>query len=105
MFSTGKPFTSIDYVNQTKDPQTGEVLYLPVEGRINNKRFPNYSRLDIRIEKKFEWLGLEFDSYLEIINVFNSKNVYDYQYNQDYSDRETTYQLPLIPVLGLSTDF
>jgi len=105
LFSTGKPFTSIDYVNQTVDPYTGEVLYFPVEGKFNNKRFPNYSCLDIRIEKKFKWLGLEFDSYLEIINVFNSKNVYDYQYNQDYSDRKTTYQLPLIPVLGLATDF
>jgi hypothetical protein len=105
MFSTGKPYTSIDDVHQITDTQTGGIIYLPIEVNINNKRFPNYSRIDIRIEKKFNWLGLEFDSYLEIINLFNSKNVYDYQYNQDYSDRQATYQLPLLPVLGLSTKF
>ena len=105
LFSSGKPFTSIDYVQEFTDPQTGDIIYYPIEGSINNKRFPNYSRLDIRIEKHFKWFGLEFDSYLEIINVFNSKNVYDYQYNENYSKRESTYQLPLLPVLGISTKF
>jgi len=105
LFSTGKPFTSIDYVQEFTDPQSGDIIYYPIEGSVNNKRFPNYSRLDIRIEKQFNWFGLEFDSYIEVINVFNSKNVFDYQYNRDYSKRDPTYQLPLIPVLGLSTDF
>jgi carboxypeptidase-like protein/TonB-dependent receptor-like protein len=105
LFSSGKPYTSIAYVQEFTDPQSGDIIYYPIEGPINNKRFPNYSRLDIRIEKHFTLLGIEFDSYLEIINVFNSKNVYDYQYNQNYSDRETTHQLPRLPVLGISAIF
>ena len=105
LFSSGKPFTSIDYVQKFTDPQTGDIIYYPIEGSINNKRFPNYSRLDLRIEKHFNLLGIDFDSYLEIINVFNSKNVFDYQYNKDYSKRETTYQLPLLPIFGISTTF
>jgi len=105
LFSTGKPFTSIDNVQEFTDPQTGDIIYYPIEGLINNKRFPNYNRLDIRIEKHFSWLGLEFDSYIEVINVFNSKNVFDYQYNSDYSKRDPTYQLPRLPVLGIFAKF
>lgn len=105
LYNTGKPFTAIDRTENIVDPNTGDQITIPIEGPISGERFPGYSRVDLRIEKKFTWLGLKFDSYLEIINIFNTENVFDYQYNKDYSKRQASYQLPRLPVLGLNLNF
>jgi hypothetical protein len=39
--------------------------------------------------------------YLEILNVYNSKNVTGYDYSADYTSRKEIKQLPFLPYAGV----
>lgn len=100
LFNSGKPYTPIERVEYLPGPSGGGIIIYPVEGAVNSERFPVYSRVDLRVEKNLELFGNPLQLYLEVINVLNRKNVYDYNYNRDYSEIKATYQLPVLPVLG-----
>lgn len=100
LFNSGKPYTPVERVEHLPDSASGGVIIYPVEGPINSERFPVYSRVDLRVERNFRLIGNPLQVYLEVINLLNRKNVYDYNYNRDYSEIKATYQLPFLPVLG-----
>lgn len=103
-FNTGKPYTPIAEVIYLPD-STGTIIPLPVEGAENSARFPAYSRIDLRIDRQLRIWGNPGEIYLEVINLFNRNNVYDYNYNSDYSEVKAINQLPRLPVLGLKVLF
>lgn len=64
-------------------------------------RLPDYRRMDISISRK---MGLPFGSavvYANANNLFNSKNVRDYNYNEDYSQRFAEYLNRRVVFFGL----
>jgi outer membrane cobalamin receptor len=96
-YHTGQPYT----------PVVGTSLYpdgrvRPVYGSINSVRVPDYHRLDLRADAKFT---KNFTAYAEIINAYFRKNVAGYSYSPDYKTRETIYQLPTLPSVGLQYSF
>jgi len=98
---SGRPYTPLDsiiYIAETTS-------YFPIEGPINSKRLPSYQRLDIRADYWFKWGRVPFSIYLEILNIYNHKNIYDYIWNEDYSQRSDSYQFPLLPTFGVSVKF
>ncbi len=105
LFHTGKPYTAIRGVQYLPDSLTGGVIAVPVEGPVNGERFPAYSRIDLRVDKKFNLFGKSCEGYLEVINLLNRKNVYDYHYNRDYSARKAIRQLPILPFMGMKFYF
>ena len=101
-YNSGSPYT----------PIVGSVLrsgstdqYLPVYGKINSERLPGYHRLDLRLGRDYLFNKWKLNTYMELINAYNQKNVQDYRYNNDYSAREPVYQLPLIISFGIQADF
>jgi hypothetical protein len=106
MVHSGRPYTPVLGAEAVVDSATGEITgYVPLEGPINSKRFPGYQRLDVRLDRFFEFDGWDMNVYLEILNVYNHKNVYDYSYTEDYARRISTYQFPLLPSVGLKVSF
>ncbi len=103
-FNTGKPYTPIEQVIYLPD-STGNAIPLPLEGAVNSARFPAYSRIDFRIDRQLRIWGNPAEIYLEVINLLNRNNVYDYNYNSDYSEVKAINQLPRLPVLGLKVMF
>ncbi|UCE07909.1 MAG: TonB-dependent receptor plug domain-containing protein, partial [bacterium] len=98
---SGRPYTPLDsviYISETNG-------YLPIEGSINSQRLPSYQRLDIRVDYWFRWGAIPFSLYFEVLNVYNHKNIYDYIWNKDYSQRDVSYQFPLLPTFGMSVKF
>ncbi|RPI14136.1 MAG: TonB-dependent receptor [Ignavibacteriae bacterium] len=79
--STGKPYT----------PVTGSMfdssqsLYIPFYGETNSGRFPTYHRMDVNAQYMFSLFGKFAIAVFQVSNVFNSKNLYGYTYNFDYS--------------------
>lgn len=73
-----------------------------------NSRRPDYHRLDMRISYYTTFWKLNWLFYLDVINVYNRKNVVGYDYyidsNLELKMRET-YQLPIFPTLGVSLRF
>lgn len=77
--------------------------------------FPDYQRLDIRLNYEHRRGSRAFTMYLDVTNVYNHHNIYDQTWEirrllDLHSDRRqvkmrTLYMLPLIPSFGLSAQF
>jgi outer membrane receptor for ferrienterochelin and colicin len=102
-FASGFPWTPIVKDNQG-NPQfdeSGEII----KEKLNSDRYPYYQRWDIRItmaRKIFDKTDLLF--YIEIINVLNRKNVYQYYWSEDYRTLFTSYMLPRMPFFGVKLE-
>ena len=78
----------------------------------NSRRFgsrrPIYHRLDVRLTADADFWGLDWDFYLDIINIYNRTNVinYDYYITDDLKlGREATSMFPIIPTIGFIVKF
>lgn len=100
--STGRPYT----------PVSGSIydstynVYQPIYGEINSGRFPTYQRLDINLQYIFSLFGRFAVAVFQINNLLDNKNLYDYTYNTNYSERReiiTTNKRQMY--LGLGVQF
>jgi hypothetical protein len=71
---------------------------------MNAVRYPDYRRLDIRWISRFYMQNWNFNVYIALMNLFNTKNVFYYEYRSD-STRETVYQFTFFPVGGIEIEF
>lgn len=81
--STGKPYTPV--IGSTFDQSQN--VYKPVYAEINSGRFPTYTRLDMNAQYIFALFGRFAVAVIAVNNILNQKNIYDYTYNFDYSQR------------------
>ena len=106
---SGKPYTPI---KDWEKNYAGTLVqyWSPVQGDINSERFPLYHKLDVRIERKWD-LGKRVDlaAFLEIYNVYNQANVFNYWFAEeegiDRPTQKTIYDLPILPYLGVKASF
>lgn len=103
-YSTGLPYTPVVDANLAIDGSNG-FYYEPVFGATNSARLPYYSRLDVRASRNWTLAGAEIGAYIEALNALYRRNVLDISYSDDYSSENPTYQLPIIPLIGLSMRF
>lgn len=84
-----------------------------VKSTWNERRYPDYSRVDVRLSYRSRWKSSRVMVYLDFINLFNQQNIYERMYytldteNNDGSvtksfHNATIYTMPFIPSLGLS---
>lgn len=87
----------------------GEVIYdIDYGDNSLNKRKPPYHRLDIRLTALADFWNANWTFYLDVINVYNRKNVVGYNYfvTPDLTlGREANNMFPIIPTLGFSVRF
>jgi outer membrane receptor for ferrienterochelin and colicin len=100
-YHTGNPYTPF-YVSTTQRP---DETYLPNPGEVNSRRLPAYHRLDLRADRHVVYNTWKLNAYLEVINAYNHKNVAGFDYSADYSEYTRTYQLPLVPFIGVEMEF
>ena len=82
--STGKPYTPVigsEYV-------TSQDVYKPIFGEVNSSRYPAYSRIDMNAQYIFSLFGKFAVAVLAVNNILNTKNIYEYTYNFNYSERK-----------------
>ncbi len=105
-YRTGNPYTPIEGAERVPDPRlNGKYIYLPMYGETNSERLPPYHRLDLRVSKVFQFKSWGLGIFLELLNTYNRKNLLDYQYEEDYSEKNEINQLPFIPYLGITAEF
>jgi len=85
--STGKPYTPVIASEFVKLQEA----YRPIYAEINSGRFPTYTTLDMNAQYIFSLFGKFAVGVIAVNNVFNKKNLYNYTYNVDYSQRIETY--------------
>ena len=101
-FASGNPYTPII------GSYNKNALYYIIEGDKNSARYPDYHKLDFRIDKKFLFGSYTLTAYLDLWNVYNRSNVISYSYKADTNGAVTeTARLDfgLLPILGLTAQF
>ena len=93
------------------NPLTNQVLFNLDYGDDDNRfsdRRPAYHRLDIRLSAFARFWSAEWTFYLDVINVYNRKNVLNYDYNLNSNlqiVRRTTGMFPILPTFGINARF
>lgn len=126
-YGSGFPWTDpvgiTPRVTMREDPVTGDLqpelektwkgLDLQVDrggiNNINQGRLPDYHRLDVRATTYPEWFGLNWSVYLDVINIYNRRNIISRSWlvdstTGDLVERETS-MLPILPTLGFSVSW
>ena len=104
-YRTGNPYTPVEGATLDTDPRNGESIYLPIYAETNSGRLPPYHRLDVKLSKAFQFKRWEMSFFLELLNAYNRQNLLDFSYNDDYTEKDEIYQFPIIPYLGITTEF
>jgi outer membrane receptor for ferrienterochelin and colicin len=73
--------------------------------RINDIRFPTYTKLNLRGERRFFFKKSNLVFYLDIWNVLNNKVIYEYEWDSIAKDVVERTHLPLMPIFGLKFEF
>lgn len=93
------------------NPFTNQVIFNLNYGDDANRfsdRKPAYHRLDLRLTAYAEFWNAKWSFYLDVINVYNRKNVIGYNYilKDDLTiQRRTTGMIPILPTLGVTARF
>ncbi|MFA6456665.1 MAG: TonB-dependent receptor, partial [Bacteroidota bacterium] len=101
-FASGNPYTPVVGV-----AKKGGVFYL-VDGPVNSARYPDYHKLDIRVDKQFVLYGWALTAYIDLWNVYNRENVMSYSYKANADGTITTNIKPdfgITPIAGISAKF
>ena len=102
-YASGFPWTPIvkDGQGNPVFDEEGEI----VTGKTNSLRYPHYERLDIRLtyaRKIFDSANFLF--YIEVINILNRENIYQYYWSDDYRTLFKSYMLPRMPFFGIKLE-
>jgi len=99
-YTTGRPYTPFDIAASTYYGRG-----ISDFDDFNGARYKDYNRLDLRVDKKWNFKHLSIVTYFELQNVFNTQNVYNYFWNEYKNVRGTIYQWAFLPVGGFSIQF
>jgi hypothetical protein len=106
-YQTGGPYTPNDFT-LFKQQRLGGLIWSQgaweASNRINSERYPDYSRVDIQWISRFYMQNWNINVYIALMNLFNTKNVFYYEYRSD-GTRETVYQFAFFPVGGVEIEF
>ena len=94
----GKPYTEMTY-----HPELRRWL-LAEDAEINSERFDPYQRFDIHISHRWYESKINILCYWEIDNVFNNKNMWQYNYLED-GTTEKVFQWGRMIIGGLMVEF
>jgi hypothetical protein len=99
-YTTGRPYTPFDIQASTISRRGVYQV-----DKFNEARYKDYNRLDIRVDKKWNFKKVSIVSYIELQNVFNVTNVYQTFWNEYKNEEGTIYQWAFLPVGGFSVQF
>lgn len=101
-YNSGEPYTPYPDRIYMADV----AFYVPVPGELNSRRRPAAHRLDARLEYSYPFPTWIVRAYLEVLNVYASKNVAGFIDNYDYTRQEPLSILPYpVPAFGLRAEF
>ena len=74
------------------------------ERQVSMASLPSYHRLDVGVRKIWHRKGWQISGFLEILNVYNRKNIIKL-YNPAGDDVQEARQFPIVPYIGLTIEF
>lgn len=106
----GIPETPVVATRASNNPdEVPQVIYdVDFDNQKLNARKPAYHRLDVRANFLTNFWGFDWVFYLDIINVYNNKNLISYSYFIEDNltlGKRANYMFPIIPTFGFSVRF
>lgn len=98
-FASGNPYTPVLAVTSKNG-----FFYL-VDGAMNSARYPDYHKLDIRVDKQFILAGWSLTAYIDLWNVYNRENIISYSFKADASGnivKNPRYDFGITPIAGIT---
>ena len=80
-------------------------VYVPLFGETNSGRQPNFTQLDLRIDRVWTYDTWKLTGYLDIRIVLNEANGSDRIYSYDWLTRSFGTEIPIVPSFGLRGTF
>ncbi|HCM46412.1 MAG TPA: hypothetical protein DIS98_02490 [Colwellia sp.] len=105
---SGRRYTDVVSASPYYEGDDQEPLfYVPQYGVFNGEQVKMYHRLDLRVDYQTELMGLNTRIYFEVLNLYSSKTIQEFEYNKDYSSYEKDYQFPDMPLpsVGITLNF
>ncbi|MBN2009153.1 TonB-dependent receptor [candidate division KSB1 bacterium] len=94
----GRPNTERTYIPQFR-------YWITETNRpFNTERYPEYFRIDLRIDSRYMFNGWTMVTYFDLMNVFNRDNVWGYSY-KDNGTVDEILQWKVFPVGGVAIEF
>jgi hypothetical protein len=90
----GRPYTPINPIDGTQ-----------LVSDYNTAQLPDYYAFDFRFDKKWSFSNWTLDTYIDIQNVTNRKNVSEYEWNKYKGIIEPNEGIGLIPSIGINAMF
>jgi len=99
-YASGRPYTPIDEVaSRYYGRQVMDI------SSINALRYPDYHRLDVRFDYRWNLGSWNLITYLDIQNAYNQKNIFYYLWDEKRNKQVTIYQWSVLPIIGISAEF
>lgn len=105
-YGSGQPYTEAIGRYVALNPN-GTTFAVALDGEKNTNRLPSYHRLDVGAFYTTRIFGIDSEIYLQIVNVYNQKNVWfrRYQTFKNPAERKDVTMLPFLPTAGISFRF
>jgi hypothetical protein len=78
---------------------------IPVYAGVNSGTLPVYHRLDLRLDRNYVFDRWKLNTYFELNNVYQRKNVVGYSYDPSYTQRDPVYAFVLPFSFGVQGEF
>jgi hypothetical protein len=99
-YASGRPLTP-----PLEPASTQQNRYIYDLSRVNGVRAADYQRLDVRADRRFTTWGLNTTMFLEVQNLLDRENVFQYLWNPKTRALEAATQIRFLPVLGVNVEF
>lgn len=103
-FHTGTPYTEITGAVKVVN-SAGNTVYLPVKGTFNSQRLPTYHQLNLKLTYAFKIGLFPSELYIQVVNLYDRKNIEYYYYSNDYQTKIAACDLPLMASGGFKINF
>lgn len=100
-YATGLPYTpAIDGTYQATTDS-----YTPIFGETNSARLPDYQKIDLHLEKRFNARTWNLTTYMEAWYVPKDNNVMYVVYRYDYDQTAPVHGPGFVPLVGMRGEF
>lgn len=100
-YHSGTPYTPIIGTSGTY----ADGRPIPVYAGVNTGTMPVYHRLDLRLDRNYVFNKWKLNTYFELNNVYQRKNVVGYSYDPTYTQRDAVYAFVLPVSFGVQAEF
>jgi outer membrane receptor protein involved in Fe transport len=98
---SGNPTTPLERGQTFYDADADRYQVRPETVARGSERLPTFHRIDLRLDKTWQFARWRLTAYLEVMNAYNQRPVEAFGYDFRYRTRTELRGLPVLPLLGV----